>query len=87
MNQILHSLAYRRKANVIGVTASQLRVLEFLTDFTKEYGYPPSRREISNGLGLSSANSAQQHLDALVRRGKIELHVGIARGIKIKEVA
>ena len=46
---------------------------------------PPTRKEISTELGFRSANSAEEHLRALARKGAIEISSGTARGIHLAE--
>jgi len=47
-------------------------------------GAPPTRAEIANELGFRSANAAEEHLQALARKGVIELVGGTSRGIRLK---
>jgi repressor LexA len=42
------------------------------------------RAEIASELGFKSANAAEEHLQALARKGAIELVSGTSRGIRIK---
>jgi repressor LexA len=44
---------------------------------------PPTRAEIANNLGFRSANTAEDHLRALARKGVIELRPGSSRGIRL----
>ena len=45
---------------------------------------PPTRAEIANELGFKSANAAEEHLQALARKGVIELIGGTSRGIRLR---
>ena len=47
-------------------------------------GAPPTRAEIATELGFKSANAAEEHLQALARKGVIELVGGTSRGIRLK---
>jgi len=47
-------------------------------------GAPPTRAEIATELGFKSANAAEEHLQALARKGVIELVSGTSRGIRLK---
>ena len=47
-------------------------------------GAPPTRAEIANELGFRSANAAEEHLQALARKGVIELIGGTSRGIRLQ---
>ena len=54
------------------LTANQRRVLAFIQDYMERQGAAPSLREISENLGLSSHSSAQDYVDALIRKGALE---------------
>lgn len=57
---------------VAGTTTDrQKRILEVISEFTAENGYPPSVREIGERVGLSSSSTVQSHLKTLERRGLI----------------
>lgn len=47
---------------------------------------PPTRAEIAKGLGFSTPSSAEDHLQALAKKGAIELVPGASRGLRIKEI-
>lgn len=66
------------------LTARQLQVLELLRSTIARTGSPPTRAEIANELGFRSANAAEEHLQALARKGVIELLGGTSRGIRLK---
>jgi repressor LexA len=65
------------------LTERQARVYRFIREFMEEYGFPPTRAEIADGLGFRSANAAEDHLKALARKGAIELWTGASRGIRL----
>ena len=50
-------------------------------------GAPPTRAEIATELGFKSANAAEEHLQALARKGVIELVGGTSRGIRLRSEA
>ena len=52
-------------------TERQRRILEVISEFAAEHGYPPSVREIGERVGLSSSSTVQSHLKTLERRGLI----------------
>jgi repressor LexA len=54
------------------LTPNQQRVLAFLREYADEHGHAPSLREIAEGLGLRSHSSAQDYVEALVRKGALE---------------
>jgi repressor LexA len=66
------------------LTRRQKRVLNFIKAHLSKRGYPPTRREIADSIGASSANAGQDHLQALSRKGYVILSKDIPRGIKIR---
>lgn len=65
------------------LTARQQQVLNFVRDFLRERGLPPSRAEIARALGFRSVNAAEEHLRALERKGAIAIMPGVSRGVRI----
>lgn len=53
------------------LTKRQAEVLEFIRDFQREFGMPPTRREIAAGFGWASDNAADEHVKALIRKGAL----------------
>lgn len=53
------------------LTPKQRAVLQFLKDYRRENGMPPSYDEIRRQFGFSSLNSARKHLLQLHRKGFI----------------
>jgi len=68
------------------LTGRQGEVLDYVRDFIAANGFPPTRSEIARGMGFRSANAAEEHLQALARKGAIRISRGIARGIVINAV-
>ncbi|HVJ62634.1 MAG TPA: transcriptional repressor LexA [Tahibacter sp.] len=54
------------------LTANQQRVLDFIAEYSAEHGRPPALRDIADALGLRSHSSAQDYVEALVRKGALE---------------
>ncbi len=54
------------------LTANQRRVLEHIRDYAAEHGRPPTLREIAEALGFARHSSAQDYVEALVRKGALE---------------
>jgi len=50
--------------------------------FIQSHGYPPTRAEIAKHFGFN-VNAAEDHLRALERKGVLQVHTGISRGIKV----
>ena len=51
------------------MTPKQKQVLEWIEKHLDQQGTMPSRREIAEGLGLSSPATIQQHIEALEKKG------------------
>ncbi len=69
------------------LTKKQLRFLSFLKERLQERGYPPTVREIMDGLGLSSTNMVKKYLDVLERKGYIKRQFNSPRAIEIIEAS
>ena len=65
------------------LTARQAEILEIIRNYIAETGRPPSRPELAKLLGIASTNGVFKHLDALARKGAIELSPNAARGIRV----
>ena len=66
------------------LTARQQQILELIQRAIARTGSPPTRAEIATELGFKSANAAEEHLQALARKGVIELVSGTSRGIRLR---
>jgi repressor LexA len=69
------------------LTARQQQILDLIQNAIAHTGAPPTRAEIASELGFKSANAAEEHLQALARKGVIELVSGTSRGIRLKSDA
>lgn len=68
----------------VKLTARQQQILELIQMAIARTGAPPTRAEIAAELGFKSANAAEEHLQALARKGVIELVSGTSRGIRLR---
>ena len=68
---------------MIKLTARQEEILNLIRDAIENTGFPPTRAEIAAELGFKSANAAEEHLQALARKGAIEISPGTSRGIRL----
>lgn len=66
------------------LTARQQQILDLIQVAISRTGAPPTRAEIATELGFKSANAAEEHLQALARKGVIELVSGTSRGIRLR---
>ncbi len=69
------------------LTARQQQIFELIQRAIATTGAPPTRAEIATELGFKSANAAEEHLQALARKGVIELVSGTSRGIRLRSGA
>ena len=65
------------------LTARQAEILQVIREYVAETGMPPSRPELAKRLGISSTNAIFKHLEALAKKGAIELIPNAARGIRV----
>lgn len=61
----------------------QRQILEFIRDHTDRLGFPPSIREIGEGVGLSSSSTVHSHLRTLETRGYIERNPHNPRSMRV----
>lgn len=61
------------------------KILEFIISYIQLHGYPPTVREIGDGVGLKSKSSAHAHLLRMLNDGMIETDegTGSARAIRV----
>jgi len=82
-----HSILPRKRSPMSDtpkLTARQQQILQLVQHAIARTGAPPTRAEIAAQLGFKSANAAEEHLQALARKGVIELVSGTSRGIRLK---
>ncbi|GAB6423461.1 hypothetical protein bcgnr5372_28320 [Bacillus luti] len=65
------------------LTTRQSQILNFLQKRIQECGYPPSIREIGEGMGISSPSTIHSHLLKLEEKGFIHRDHSKPRAIKI----
>jgi repressor LexA len=68
------------------LTPRQQQILDWIRSFLEARGMPPTRAEIAAGLGFSTPSSAEDHLQALAKKGVIELVPGASRGLRLKDI-
>ena len=71
---------------MLKLTARQEQILNLIRDAIQHTGFPPTRAEIANELGFRSANAAEEHLQALARKGAIDIVPGTSRGIRLRDM-
>jgi len=65
------------------LTDRQQEILDYIETRVATHGMPPTVVEIATAMGLSSGNGVRGHLQALARKGAIELVPNASRGIKL----
>jgi repressor LexA len=65
------------------LTNRQREILAFIEKALAREGFPPTIAEIAEAFGLRSTNSIRGHLQALARKGVIELVPSASRGIRL----
>lgn len=65
------------------LTEKQATVLAFIAASVKDFGFPPTIRELGEHLGIGSTNGVNDHLAALERKGYIRRLPKGARGLSI----
>lgn len=61
----------------------QQDILDFIERFSEERSYPPTIREIQEGLGISSTSVVDYNLNVLEQRNVIHRNRNISRGIEL----
>src|SRR5689334_12718149 len=69
------------------ISERQTKILEFIRKFIDDHGFPPSVRDIQEGLvpRVSSTSVVDYNLKALEERGLIRRGKGISRAIELVE--
>lgn len=66
------------------VSAGQMRVLAFISEYIGKYGYAPTMREIMGGSGYKSTASAKYAVEGLIKAGLLETdHPGSPRALRL----
>lgn len=65
------------------LTERQNEILLFIKQFTQESGFPPTLREIGKHFQISSTFGVKRHLEALVKKGHINIESNASRGISL----
>ena len=69
--------------NAKPLTSQQKTVLNFVSRFVEKHGFPPTLREIGDGVGLANINAVKGHLAALEKKGYITKTPDKARSIQL----
>lgn len=69
------------------LTPKQAEIYEFILQFTREHGYPPSVREIGVAVNLKSPSTVHFHMKKLEAEGYIQKADGKTRAISLPREA
>lgn len=69
------------------LTKRQREVLDIVTEYVNQYGYPPSLREIGRKLSVTGTLGVMKHLEALEKKGYLHRQEGSPRGITLANQA
>ena len=73
----------READGVTRLSGRQQQVLHYVREHVRDQGFPPTRSEIAKALGLAHVSSVNYHLNALMRKGWVEVRPDIRRGIRL----
>lgn len=60
------------------------KIYDFIVAYITRHGYPPTVREIADGVGLKSIQSVNYHVQKMFRSGELETdHLRCPRAIRI----
>lgn len=65
------------------LTQAQTKVLDWIKLYIGNNGFAPTRSEIAEAMGFASTNAAEEHLQALARKGAIRITPRVARSIVV----
>lgn len=65
------------------LTDRQEEILIFIKEFLSQNGYPPTLRQIGKQFSISSTFGVKRHLDALEKKGYLNIESNASRGISI----
>lgn len=66
------------------LTEKRRQILDFIIDFQRDHGYPPSVREIGKSVGLASSATVHDHLDRLAEGGYLVKDPTKPRALKVQ---
>ena len=68
------------------ISKKQQKSLEFVKQFHRQRGFPPSIREIGSHFNIKSPNGVKYHLNVLEREGLLSRQARTARGLQAKDL-
>ena len=74
-----------REGGDFEISPRQQATLDALRDYWARHKIGPSRADLANALGLQSQSGTDRHIQALLRRGLVELVPGASRSLRVVE--
>ncbi len=65
----------------------QRGILDFIREFQRQYGYPPTIRQIGEKVGISSTSVVNYNLNKLEKDGYLNRDLKVSRGLRLVETA
>ncbi len=65
------------------LTPRQQNILDFVSEFQGQHGFPPSIREIGEFFGIKSTNGVSDHLRALEKKGFLNRSGNLSRCLQV----
>jgi repressor LexA len=69
------------------LTERQKEILKFIKEFIEQSGFPPTYREIGSHFNIISTFGVKRHLDALIKKGYLNIDSNSNRSITLTEQA
>jgi repressor LexA len=69
----------------IHISPRQQAILDYIQSHVQSHGWPPTLREMRDGLHISSTSVVAYHLKRLATIGLVKLTPHVARGIQLQE--
>ncbi len=63
----------------------QKRIYDFIVDYIRKEGMPPTNREIGSAMKIASTGHVDYHLTMLEKKGMIDREAKKSRGIRLKQ--
>jgi SOS-response transcriptional repressor LexA len=61
----------------------QVAIIRFVESYVQQYRHPPSIRDISRGVGISSTSNVTYHINRLIENGYLHKQPGTSRTLVV----
>lgn len=68
------------------LTEKERMIYEFVGDFNRRNGYPPSVRDIQSGLSIKSTSTVHSYIKKLNEKGALNKASGKSRGLRTEDI-